>query len=144
MQTLRLVSEREPDPADLEAVRQGLYTFNMRTLDDWRFLDIAIFLRDVDTAVQGGILGSVWSGWFHVEILWIADAYRHQGYGDQLIRAADAEARAFGATHAYVETFSFQARPFYERHGYHVVGEIKDYPPGQTYYLLSKALADEE
>lgn len=144
MPSLRLVSEREPNPADLEAVRWGLYRFNMRTLDDWRFLDIAIFLRDDAQTVQGGILGGVWGGWFHIEILWIADAYRHQGYGDQLIDAAEAEARAFGSTNAYVETFSFQARPFYERHGYRVVGEINDYPPGQTYYLLSKSLADEE
>lgn len=142
MQTLRLVSEREPDPADLEAVRQGLYAFNMRTLNDWRFLDIAIFLRDADDSVQGGILGGVWGGWFHIEILWIADAYRHSGYGDQLIRAAEAEARAFGSTSAYVETFSFQARPFYERHGYRVVGALDDYPPGQTYYFLSKSLED--
>jgi GNAT superfamily N-acetyltransferase len=117
-----------------------LYTFNMRTRNDWRFLDIAIFLRDTQDAIHGGILGGVWGGWLHIEILWISDAYRHLGRGDQLIRAAEAEARAFGATGAYVETFSFQARPFYERHGYRIVGRIDDYPPGETYYFLSKSL----
>ena len=69
----------------------------MRAMNDWRFLDIAIFLRDDEDGVQGGILGGVWAGWFHIEFLWIADAYRHPGYGDQLIHAAEAEARAFGA-----------------------------------------------
>lgn len=144
MAELRLVSEREPNPADLETVKQGLYRFNMRAMNEWHFLDIAIFLRDDANAVQGGLLGTVWSGWFHLEFLWIADAYRHLGYGDQLIHSAEAEARAYGASHAYVETFSFQARPFYERHGFRVVGEIDNYPPGQTYYLLSKTLTDED
>src|SRR4051812_6603636 len=121
MNTLRLVSEHDPNPADIEVVHQGLYTFNMRTMNDERFLDISIFLRDEANAVQGGILGSVWAGWFHLNFLWIADVYRHQGYADQLMQAAEAEARAFGSTSAYLETFSFQARPFYERYGYQVV-----------------------
>jgi len=144
MDRLRLVSERDPNPADLEAVRQGLYSFNMRVMNEERYLDIAIFLRDEADAVQGGILGTVWANWFHDEFLWIADAYRHEGYGDQLIHAAEAEARAFGGTSAYLETFSFQARPFYERHGFRVVGQIENYPPGQTYYFLSKSLVDED
>ena len=143
MNPLRLVSEREPNPADLEIVKQGLYAFNMRTMHDEHFLDIAIFLRDEANAIQGGILGTVWANWFHLEFLWIDEAYRHQGYGDQLFDAAEAEARAFGGISAYVETFSFQARPFYERHGYQVVGAINNYPTGQTYYLLSKSLNDE-
>lgn len=143
MNSLRLVSEREPNPADLEVVKQGLYSFNMRTMNEERFLDISIFLRDATNAIQGGILGTVWADWFHLEFLWIAESYRHQGYGDQLIEAAEAEARAFGSKSAYLETFSFQARPFYERHGFQVVGAINNYPPGQTYYLLSKSLTDE-
>jgi len=142
MNTLRLVSERDPNPADLETVRWGVDMFNMRTMHDESFLDISIFLRDEANTVQGGLLGVVWAGWFHLDYLWVADEYRHHGYGDQLVHAAEAEARAFGATSAYLETFSFQARPFYERHGFRVVGEIHDYPPGQTYYLLSKSLTE--
>ncbi len=144
MAKLRLVSERDPDPADLETVRQGLYRFNMQRMNEWHYLDIAIFLRDEANAVQGGLLGTVWSGWFHVEFLWIADEHQRQGYGDQLLRAAEAEARAYGATHAYLETFSFQARGFYERYGYQVAGQLNDYPPGQTYYFLSKSFDDKE
>jgi ribosomal protein S18 acetylase RimI-like enzyme len=142
MNALRLVSERNPTPADLEVVVEGVNWFNMRAMHDERFLDISIFLRDDSNAVQGGLLGVVWGGWFHLDYLWIAEAYRHHRYGDQLVHAAEAEARAFGGTSAYLETFSFQARPFYERHGFQVVGEIHDYPPGQTYYMMSKSLIE--
>lgn len=58
--------------------------------------------------------------------------------GSRLLDAAESEARKAGARHAYPETYSFQARPFYERHGYRVVGELPDFPPGESYYLLRK------
>ena len=140
MTALRLVSEREPAPADLDVVVWGVNWFNMRLMHEEHFLDISIFLRDNANTIQGGILGTVWAGWFHIDYLWIAEEHRHHGYGDQLMQAAEAEAVAYGGIHAYLETFSFQARPFYERHGFQVVGTMPDYPPGQTYYLMSKSL----
>jgi hypothetical protein len=36
------------------------------------------------------------------------------------------EARIAGAGNAYLDTYSFQVRPFYEARGYEVTGEIKD------------------
>ena len=47
----------------------------------------------------------------------------------------------YGATKALLTTYEFQARTFYEAHGYQVVGEIKDYPPGSSYYTMVKVLA---
>ncbi len=40
------------------------------------------------------------------------------------------EARRRGAKHAYLGTFTFQTPGFYLRHGYHVFGELKDFPLG--------------
>jgi len=39
-------------------------------------------------------------------------------------------AKERGCTAAYLTTFSFQARPFYESLGYEVFGILDDYPPG--------------
>jgi endonuclease/exonuclease/phosphatase (EEP) superfamily protein YafD len=41
-----------------------------------------------------------------------------------------------------VLTFSFQARPFYEKFGYEVFATLEDYPPGHRKYFLRKALGD--
>ena len=38
-------------------------------------------------------------------------------------------------------TYEFQARSYYEMKGYKVVGEIKDYPPGTSYYTMVKILS---
>jgi GNAT superfamily N-acetyltransferase len=70
----------------------------------------------------------------------LPDALRHQRIGSELMARAEAEARARGCIGVYIDTFSFQARPFYEKHGYTVFAEITDYPPGHSRFFLSKRL----
>jgi hypothetical protein len=54
--------------------------------------------------------------------------------------ALEDEARAFGAKHAYLDTFSFQARPFYEKRGYRVFGTLENYPDAHSRYWMTKSL----
>ena len=53
---------------------------------------------------------------------------------------AEAEARARGCVGAWLDTFGFQARPFYEALGYAVFGALEDQPPGHRRYVLMKRL----
>jgi ribosomal protein S18 acetylase RimI-like enzyme len=70
--------------------------------------------------------------------LWVHESARRDGYGRQLLEAAEATAREHHCQGAFLETHSFQARPFYEKAGYEVMGEIANYPPGGSYYLMKK------
>ncbi len=54
--------------------------------------------------------------------------------------AAENFAKAKGFSYIRTETLSFQARPFYEKLGYKLFGELPDYPKGHTTYCLVKAL----
>ncbi len=76
---------------------------------------MVIFLRDPAGAIQGGLTGNMLGGWLHVRHLSITERLRYQGYGLILLRAAEEEAMAAGCRGAFLDTFSFQARPFYER-----------------------------
>jgi ribosomal protein S18 acetylase RimI-like enzyme len=38
----------------------------------------------------------------------------------------------------WLDTFSFQARGFYEKLGYTVFGEIENHPPGHSRFFLRK------
>lgn len=112
----------------------------MALLNDWNYHPVNIFLRDDQGEVMGGILGGVWAGWLHLNFLWVHESLRNQQYGSQLLQQAEDQARSVGAHHSYLDTYSFQARPFYECHGYAVWGELADCPPGHTHYGMWKKL----
>ncbi|MGC9399026.1 MAG: D-amino-acid transaminase [Anaerolineae bacterium] len=97
-----------------------------------------VFVRDESGQLVGGLVGSTHWGWLLVEDVWVAEALRGQGLGRRLMALAEEEARRRGCAHAWLRTFSFQSRGFYEKLGFRVVGQLDDYPPGQTFYWMQK------
>jgi GNAT superfamily N-acetyltransferase len=97
-------------------------------------------LRSERGEVLGGLLGMIWGGWLQVKILWVSQVVRGQGHGARLMGAAEAYARERACIGVNLDTFSFQARPFYERLGYAVIATHQDYPPGHARYFLEKRL----
>ena len=137
---LRLSPEHDAPFDLLKLIGEGNNEYNM-SVTGWRdYRQVAILLRDEGGAIRGGIWGWVWAQWLYVANLFVEEPLRGRGWGAQLLEAAEAEARLAGAANAYLETYSFQARPFYEARGYRVTGEITDLPPGGAYYLMRKAL----
>ena len=53
---------------------------------------------------------------------------------------AEGEAMKRGCHAAWLDTFEFQARAFYERIGYSCFGTLPDFPKGSSRYFMSKAL----
>ena len=58
-----------------------------------------------------------------------------------MMKLAEEEAIRRGCVGAWLDTHSFQARPFYEKLGYTVFGVLENFPPGHTRYYLRKSLA---
>jgi GNAT superfamily N-acetyltransferase len=140
-QPYTMTIEETPDPGDARFVFERLLEFNRsRTGAGDGHRQLAIFLRNESNAIVGGLLGDTFWGWLYVQILWIDESLRHQGYGHTLLAAAEQEAIARGCHHALLDTMSFQARPFYEKHGYTVFGELHDIPVGHSRYYMQKRL----
>jgi len=99
-----------------------------------------ILIRNAAGEIVGGLIASTYWGWLEVNVLWIAEGLRRLGHGRTLLRMAEAEARTRGCAHVMLTTYSFQARGFYEKEGYRVVGEMAGYPPGAVYYWMRKGL----
>lgn len=141
---LVLTSEPDPSEADVRTVREGLLAFNVEHMGrEPRSASVSLFLRDSSGQVVGGLLGGWRWGWLYIDQLWIQGSYRERGGGRRLLLAAEAEAIAAGCTDAVLDTFSFQARGFYERHGYHVYATLEGYPPGHRQLFLHKRLVIE-
>jgi GNAT superfamily N-acetyltransferase len=73
-----------------------------------------------------------------IDRLVVAEAMRGTGLGRQTMSLAEDEAQRRGCRGAWLDTYSFQARRFYERLGYTVFGTLADYPPGHSRIFLSK------
>ena len=137
---LQLSSEPGAPAEAIESVIDSINRFNMRVTGDESFHQVAIFVRDGDGEIRGGITGGVWGGWLHVVALWVDEDLRGQGLGTELLLAAEAEARGHGARGAFLETHTFQAPSLYRRHGYETIAEIEDYPPGESQLIMRKSL----
>lgn len=125
-----------------EELLQGLRVYNSQFISFSRVAsDIAVYARDESGKLRGGLIGNRQGEWLNIKYLWVCDEIRGTGLGGQLMRAAEEEARRQGCKHALVDTFSFQARPFYEKQGYEVTMTLDNFPyAGIQRHYLSKAL----
>ncbi len=130
-----------PDPDDVQVIGNGLTKYNLLHAPPDNYERLAVVLRSVDNRVVGGILGNTWWGWLRIDVLWIDQALRGQGWGTRVMQAAEAEAIRRGCHHAFLDTLSFQALPFYLELGYTVFGQLNDLPVGHSRYFLQKDLS---
>lgn len=140
METVQIEFEPLVGEETRRFIENGLDFHNVAAtgLPDW--FPVNFVLRGARGDMLGGLLGQLWGGWLHVSHLWIVEAARGRGHGTRLMQDAEAYASARGAIGATLETYSFQARPFYERLGYRVIGTIDGCPPGHAKFFLRKAL----
>jgi ribosomal protein S18 acetylase RimI-like enzyme len=97
-----------------------------------------VFIRDSQDRLRGGLVASTYWDWLEIDDLWIEESLRGLGFGRELLSMAEAEAKARGCSHAFLQTFGFQASGFYEELGYRVVGCLEDYPPGRKFFWMRK------
>ena len=128
------------EPAARDAILGRLMAFNEQQTGSRDFRPLAVLLRDENGATIGGLWGRTAWKWLFIELLFVPEELRRTGVGRELMRRAEAEAKARGCHAAWLDTFSFQARGFYEKLGYSVFGRLDDYPPGHMRFFLKKEL----
>jgi GNAT superfamily N-acetyltransferase len=126
--------------ADEAAVVRGLLAFNEARLGPSGEQPVKLVARDSAGAVVGGILGHTRWRWLYIAKLWVDERARGKGLGTLLMAAAEDLARSRGCTDVSLDTFDYQARPFYEKLGYELFGTLEGYPPGSRQYYLRKRL----
>ncbi|MBO6517885.1 MAG: GNAT family N-acetyltransferase [Bacteroidia bacterium] len=133
-----------PKKEDLKIISKGIQRYNQHHIPDDVVFEpdtkFAVFARDSHNSVVGGIRACGFWNYCIIELLWLSEEARGLGVGSKLIKAAEKFAREKGFGYMRTETVSFQARPFYEKLGYTVFGELPDYPKGHTTYCLFKEL----
>ncbi|MCB5955411.1 GNAT family N-acetyltransferase [Enterococcus sp. CWB-B31] len=93
------------------------------------------------TKYIGGITANNWMNTTHISLLAVDTEYRKDGLGSNLLIQAENYAKSQNAEIITIHTQDYQAKTFYEKHSYHVLGKLPNSPfKGTTKYYLAKQL----
>ncbi|EMM5118565.1 GNAT family N-acetyltransferase [Providencia stuartii] len=135
--TIRITTS--PSESEVARIHQSLINYNLQFFSEDIHSPLAVFYEQ-EGEILGGITGSTLGNWLRINYFWLEEPLRKQGIGSQLIQAMENKAKELGAKYAQVDTFSFQAKPFYEKQGYQVISTLIEYPIKHERYYFMKAL----
>ena len=98
------------------------------------------FIRDNNGTVIAGASGWIMFGGIYTDLLWVSTELRGQGQGGRLMKAVEDLGVAKHCRFATVNTFNFQALPFYLALNYVIQLERKGYDGAAINYFLYKSL----
>jgi len=140
--TAATVSVGHRDPELNERLSKGLDEVNFpatgTTAADQGSLSVKVV--DESGELVGGLAGWTWGGLLGIEMLWIREQSRGEGWGGRILLAAEQEARQRGCDRVCVSSFTFQAPEFYQRHGYVETGRTLGIPGGAEDVHMFKKL----
>lgn len=140
MAPYKLTVDDDPKGEDVQALGEGLNNHALRYTPVAGFRPIGVFMRDEHGALVGGIWGYVNWNWLWIGAVWLSESLRGLGYGRQMMELIEQAGRERGCRYSHLDTFSFQARPFYEGLGYEVFATLDDYPAGHQRFFMKKTL----
>jgi GNAT superfamily N-acetyltransferase len=136
----RLLVENPADE-ELDLIKLKVKNYNREQTGYKSYSTYMLKYDNSNGQLIGGIIFDIRGEWMDIDFLFIEEAERKHGIGSMLLEDAELFAKAKGCKKVFLNTFSFQARPFYQKHGYHVV-YVQEYEPGKTcrYYMEKKFL----
>jgi GNAT superfamily N-acetyltransferase len=127
-----------PTAEHRQAVLEPLAEFNEANGYPADSRPLAVLLKDEAGVVVGGLWGKTGYGWLFVEFLVVPEALRGRDAGTALMDSAESMAMERGCVGAWLTTFAFQARAFYEKRGYSLFGELEQSPGDNVRLFLRK------
>lgn len=129
---------------DAEYICDKLVEYNLSQVPKTQkidFVNIGRKIVDESNHIVAGCLAKMYC-WnvIYIDILWVDERYRKHGFGSQLLKEIEKIALEEDCTLIHLDTFDFQAKDFYLKHGYEVFGTLEDCPEGHCRYYLKKKL----
>lgn len=140
---LSQININQSSPEEAHSVRTNLIKFNAQHIAEdlqQNYEEINLHIKDENGDIVGGINSVFCWNWIEVDILWVDDRFRGRGYGSRLLQEIERIAREKKCTFIKLNTFSFQAPLFYQKHGFQEIARIDDAPRGHQHYYFIKHL----
>ena len=133
-----------PNEQDAKTISQGIIDFNHSKVPDLEPIEkevkFFVFAKNQTGNIVGGIRAICFWNTLHIELLWLSESCRGKGIGKELIESAENFAKENDCGNVFVETTSWQAKPFYEKVGYKHIATLNDRPKGHSSHYLTKEL----
>lgn len=135
-----IIRESNSEEADLIVDRIVEYNLSKVPLKQQvSLLWINRVIEDTNGEIIAGIRSKMYC-WncLYIDVLWIKEEYRKEGLGSKLLREVEKIAKEKGCHLIHLDTFDFQAKDFYVKHGYEVFGTLDECPQGHKRYFMKK------
>lgn len=134
----RIIRKDQAVQEDVTAIATLLQQFNLENGPEPNYQPLVFTVEDDSGRITGGLFGKIAYRWLHVEYLIVPAGARRKGVGSQLLEQAEQVAREDKCVGVFLDTFSFQALPFYRKRGYTVLGELEQRGDGPQYFLKKR------
>ena len=103
------------------------------------FLWINRVVEDTKGEIIAGILSKIYC-WncMYIDALWVKGQYRKDGLGTKLLKEVEKIAKDKNCKLIHLDTFDFQAKDFYVKHGYEIFGILDQCPENHKRYFMKK------
>lgn len=135
-----VIDKSTREEADL--VDKGIVEYNLSKVpftQEPSFVSINRVVKGLNGDILAGI-NSILYCWncLYIDILWVKEEYRQEGYGSALLNEVEKIVKEKGCKLIHLDTFDFQAKDFYIKHGYEIFGVLEDCPIEHKRYYLKK------
>ncbi len=133
---------RESNNIEADFIIDKIVEYNLSIVpskQETDFLWINRIVEDKNGNIIAGILSKMYC-WncLYIDVLWVKEEHRKDGLGSRLLKEIESVAIEKGCYLIHLDTFDFQAKDFYIKHGYEVFGVLDECPEGHKRYFLKK------
>lgn len=126
----------------LRIVDDGIVEYNNSRVpftQEPAFIPVSRIIKEDNDEIVAGVNALLYC-WkcMYIDVLWVKEGFREKGYGSILLREVEKIAKEKGCSLIHLDTFDFQAKDFYLKHGYEVFGVLENCPTSHMRYYLKK------
>lgn len=137
---MKVEIDDHPDEKEIEELLSKLIQYNLKHLEIKKRSPLAVWYKNNKDQVLAGITGNTFGNWLEIKYFYVNEDLRGTGVGKKLLRQMEQAAKSRGCRFSFLDTFSFQAKPFYEKNGYKELFVLHNYPLSSRKHYLIKEL----
>ena len=104
-----------------------------------------IWINRVVMGTNGDVIAGINSKMYcwnclYINVLWVKEEYRKEGFGSKILNEIEKVAKDKGGYLIHLDTFDFQAKDFYIKHGYDIFGILDECPQRHKRYFMKKII----